>query len=281
MIGLLDDPLISGVALPFVAALTVALAARLAGGGIARRGAVAVPLAFLLAYLPLLGLPPFPPVAAAHKVGYVIAGMVVLGLVVEGRGRWAALLAGAAGLVAAVGWIGQRPLSGPGETAWIVAAAVSGAGILALAALMREQARPAVGGAVLAVTALGLAALAFFGASASIMQAAIALAAAAGGFALLNLFRPLLPFGAAGVLGAVAALTALAAQAAFFTRLDRSAMLVLGAAIPSLFLAGRMPAVRRPGLLSPILAALAAAVPVAAAAALAWYAQSSGAGWRA
>ncbi|MET4701234.1 hypothetical protein ABIE65_004280 [Constrictibacter sp. MBR-5] len=267
MNALLQDPIVRGVGLPFVAALIVALAGRMAGATASRHAALGVPLAFLATYILLLGWPPFPPVSAAQKISYGVAGLALAGLLADGRlGRpWALALAGGAALAAALGWLALRPLSTGSTAALTLGGAVLAGGTAAFLALARERARPAVAGAALTAAALGLGGIALTGASASIAQAAIALAAAAGGFAVATWFRPLVPLGAAGIIGGAGALALLAGQAAFFTRLDRTALALLAASIPMLLIVGRLRAGRGPGLLAPVVAGLAAGIPAAAA----------------
>ena len=110
---LLNDPIVRGVGVPFVLALIVALAGRLAGATASRHAAIGVPFAFLATYVLLLGWSPFPPVSAAQKIPYGVAGLALLGLLVDGRlGRpWALALAGGAALAAALGWLALRPVS--------------------------------------------------------------------------------------------------------------------------------------------------------------------------
>jgi len=270
---LLNDPIVRGVGVPFVLALIVALAGRLAGATASRHAAIGVPFAFLATYVLLLGWSPFPPVSAAQKIPYGVAGLALLGLLVDGRlGRpWALALAGGAALAAALGWLALRPLSAGSTEALTLGGAVLAGGTAAFLALARERARPAVAGAALTAAALGLGGIALTGASASIAQAAIALAAAAGGFAVATWFRPLVPFGAAGIIGGAGALALLAGQAAFFTRLDRTALALLAASVPMLLIVSRLRAGRGSGLLPPVVAGLAAGIPAAAAVAYVVY----------
>lgn len=273
MKDLLADPLVAGIGLPFATALVVAVAARLLGAAGSRHGALGVPLGFLAAYVLMLGWPPLPPVSAAQKIPYAVAGLALFGLIADGRLARPLLLALAGGCAsaAALAWVAFRPISTGSTAALTTAGAILAAAVVAMAVLGRERARPAAAGAALTAAALGLAAVAMIGASASIAQAAIALAAAAGGFAAANWLRPMAPLATAGIVGGVGALALLAGQAAFFTRLDVTALVLLAASIPMLLVAGRLRWGRGSGLLPPLVAALAAGVPAAAAAARAWF----------
>lgn len=273
MQDLLQDPLVRGIGLPFAAALLLALLARAGGGATVRYASLAIPAAFVATYLLQFGLPPLPPVSAQQKIPYAVAGLALLGVALDARlaRPWALAVLGGVGIGVGIGWLAYRRLAIGDTEAWILAGALAGGALLALLPLAAARTRPAAGAAAVAAAGLGLAGIALLGASASIAQAAIALAAAAGGFALLNLFRPLVPLGPAGIIGAVGALALLAAQSAFFARLDRTALAMLAASIPMLWVASRTRYGRGTGPTAAIAVGVAAGIPAAGAVAFVWF----------
>lgn len=146
-------------------------------------------MGFLLGYLVILGLPGFPPPSSTQKLPYLVVLVAILAVVVAlVRGR---LIVASAGLaVLAIGgllWLSGRRLGGgdilsvalalgPLWLGWLVI-------LFRLARLRNQGQAPAV---MVLVAALGLAGIGIFGASASVGQMALALAAAVGGYLLWN-----------------------------------------------------------------------------------------------
>lgn len=174
---------------------------------------MAITIGFLLGYLVILGLPGFPPPSSTQKLPYLVVLVAILAVVVAlVRGR---LIVASAGLaVLAIGgllWLSGRRLGGgdilsvalalgPLWLGWLVI-------LFRLARLRNQGQAPAV---MVLVAALGLAGIGIFGASASVGQMALALAAAVGGYLLWNWPRVRFPFGETGLVAAGGSLLLLA-----------------------------------------------------------------------
>jgi len=278
----LDNPLVQSAALPLVVALVVTGVLRLLAGpgrGPLLAGA-AVAIGFLAAYLSIVGLPPWPPRASDQKLAYAVSAGVVLGLVLDSVRvprlvHWLAVVAGAAAVLAWIGW--PRLRAGELEMTLRVAALWLG-GAVALLRLHRQRLQGAQAGAMLLVVSAGAAPVAFYGASLSLAQFAGALAAAAGGFLLWSWPLSHYRFGSAGVLGAGSALLTVLGIMGLYTQASPAALALL---LPAFFadaLSARvpLPAGTLGSLLRPIVLALFCAVPVAAAIAVAYIAAGGG-----
>lgn len=212
---LMRDPLAMTIIWPLLASAVGAGLARLfAGPGMgAALAPVAITIGFLLGYLVILGLPGFPPPSSTQKLPYLVVLVAILAVVVAlVRGR---LIVASAGLaVLAIGgllWLSGRRLGGgdilsvalalgPLWLGWLVI-------LFRLARLRNQGQAPAV---MVLVAALGLAGIGIFGASASVGQMALALAAAVGGYLLWNWPRVRFPFGETGLVAAGGSLLLLA-----------------------------------------------------------------------
>jgi len=230
----LSDPLVQSAGLPLGLAFVLAGLLRLVGGpGRGNRLAgVACGLGFLAAYWAIRGLPPLPPVAAAQKLFWAAALGLAAGLALDLAGSRPRPVAAAAALAAAgtaawLGWARLQQLPADWLAALTVAAVAVFAWRVAATAADRGTEGGLQAGLMLLAAALGLGAIALTASSASLAQAAFALAAALGGFLLWNWPVPRFPAGAALLLGGLAALAGLLAQAALFTRGQPAVLLPL------------------------------------------------------
>jgi hypothetical protein len=277
------DPRLVGVAVPLAVGLVIAAILRLLAGR--ERGAPAMlgaPLAFLLVYLLIEGLPPLLAVTAKQKLFWLAGAGALLGSAMQAAPNDAldrALLV----LVPAIGllWLGERQwLRGP-ETGFVVLSALLWLGAAAILLRLRatNMAAQGLGGGVrTVVAAAGLACVALLGGSVSLATLAGALAAGLGGVLLLDYAMLLAghrPFGldAIGRIGAALPLMFLAAILVLFgDGVSAIAVALLG----FVFVSGRIPVwagrgAQGPGpALEPVRAALLALLPAALAAAVAW-----------
>jgi hypothetical protein len=210
----LHHPLVASALAPLVVSLVAAGLIRAAGGADAgrRSACAAIGIAVFVATLLILGSPSWPPVSVGQKLPYLIAVATLAGIALDaGRKRTRSTdLPAVIVSVASVAWMAWPQLVQGRVTAIaaaVVVALVMAAICMRLASLRDDGAIPLV---MLVVAGLGLAGIAFVGASLALAQFGAALAAAAGGFALWNWPRARFPFGAAGLLVSAAALATLA-----------------------------------------------------------------------
>lgn len=228
MNAFLADPIVQTAALPLLLSLVaVGLLAV-----VARRLAVAgVGVAFVLAYLTIVGVPAFPPPSSMGKLFWTAGAGVALGIGADLAGlsaRRAALVLGG-WLAASLGWLVAPVISGIGGVASLALLGVAAA--MALARGGDEGRGAAAPAAMLLSWALAVGGTALIGASASVAQLAMALAAAAGGLLLWNWPVQRHVWGAAGQAG-FGIVVLLAAMLVFFTNARAEVLL---AALPALF----------------------------------------------
>jgi hypothetical protein len=280
---LLADPMGQSAAVPFVVALAGTVLIRfLAGPG---SGAVAagaaIVLGFVAAHIVIFGLPALPPNGASQKVFYIAVGAVLFGLIVDvtqppdGVARLVAVIA----IAAAIAWLlgPQVSLRNPVALVWpgglILAAWLAVYG--RLEALRGEMLTAPV---MILVASVTLAAVGFYGHTASGSQLAAALAASAGGYVLANWPVVRMPVGMAVVASSAVPL-ALATQFVLFTKTSPVALVLI---LP-IFVADRLAARLTPGsgpiadALEPIVLTLVCLVPAALAVWVAYYAAGGGA----
>lgn len=198
----LDHPLMASVVLPLLLAAALTGVLRAVPGERGRRiAAGAVGLALIFAHLLTFGAPAWPAQSGVEKLVPLfilsLLGGVVLDMVLAGR-----ILSASAACLAVLGvtlWLAWPQLmrGEPGLIALLTLAA-----LLALACLWMLAKSPANGTnrpVTLIVAALGLAGAGFNAGSLVLMQVALALAAALGGFVLWNWPAARLPFHAAGI----------------------------------------------------------------------------------
>lgn len=288
---------------PFAVAFALALIVRAAGGRVLghRLAAIAIGAGFFVAYYLIDGIPAFPPAATKHKVFYVAAAGLALGVVLD-----------LAGLTRAGGHL-LAFLLPAGALYWLrqnqIAAGASGALIATLAALFlvsivvywrqaasaRGSDEPASSSAALfppiqlLVAAIGLGGIALLGISLGFGSLGLALAAASGGYLLASYLAHAfagrgLGYGATGAFGGGGLWLALGYGAVF--EADAPVKLVLLGVIALAFVAdflARPIALAAPfgagafaRLARPILHGAVVGIPPAAALAYAWFAL----GWR-
>lgn len=229
---LLADPLIQTAALPLVLSL---IACALLGRIRAVWAALGAGVAFLAVYGAIMGLPAFPPASSTAKMFWGAIACLVVGFLIEGRFTPGLRLGALAAFCAAVfAWMAAPVLNAPSPVDFVRAIVLVLVGAAAFARL--NSLSVGKNGAVfpaLAILALAAAigAVALIGASASLAQLAFAMAAAQGGYLLLNWPRPRHVFGASGMAFGAALLLLLAALTLFTQA--RSETLLL--ALPGLF----------------------------------------------
>jgi len=270
---LLNDPVVQTAALPLLCATVVAILLRLVAGpgrGAALAGA-GITIGFIAAYVTIIGTPSLEPRGSVQKLVYIAAGGLIVGTLVDLWNarrwiRWAALLGWP---TLALAWLAENRLAQATVETWYLIGPIWAAMVLSLGRLEHAARREIDAGIVLLAFAIGLGAVALFGRSASLAQLALALAAALGGFLLLNWPRARFAFGASVVLGAGGTAVALAATLALFTGANRWA---LGALLLCLLadLLFRRVLPKSGALRAPILA-LCAGLPALAAGGIAYY----------
>ena len=264
MTELLNDPFLQSSLLPLLLGLAAVGLLRLIGGAGARAGAgtgagarreagrrlatAGIPLAFVLIFLLVVGLPAFPPPSSLGKLFWSAVAGLVLGVGadaagVQGRGAGAAV---ALWQWLALGWIAWPALDSPVAAAivlvllavagWVAFAGLaSGPGKTNTAPAATPAAAPAASAAVLLALALAVGVTALIGSSASIAQLGLALTAATGGFLLWNWPTERHVWGVSGRV-ALGLAVLLAAILALYTQAQAATLLL---ALPA-FLAGRL-----------------------------------------
>ena len=273
MIDLFAHPAVQSGILPF--SLSACIVALLGFSGAQRFAGLAVALGFGTAYVATFGWPAFLPHTSGQKIAYVAILAATYGVATDTqRLSFAQRIAGAGTLVVLVTvWIAWRKMWAAPSFDHVLALLIMGGGVLAVWATERtakDSADPIV--SLLAVC-LGFAGLAFFGASASIAQNALGLAAALGGVMVLNWPRRRFGLSAQARLVPVVVLVALATQVVFFTK---APAWTLALVLPALFaqsLAQRwLPADgARSALARPIILTILTILMLVPAVAAAWY----------
>lgn len=270
MSDLLADPIIQSSALPLLLGFALTIGLRLVAGR--RAAASAVLLSFLLLYLWVIGLPALPPPAASGKLFWAAGAGAALGLGLDllrigVPWRGAALLVW---LAAALIWIIGGALSGPADWAVLVLALLAGA-VAVFAPAPDGEHEPVSAAAATFAMALAVGGVALIGASASLAQLGLGLAAGLGGFLLWNWPVARHPWGAAGrtvpgvviLLAAVLAAFSSAPAVALAPALLCPVFARFAARLP-------LPANALGRALRPALAVVSALLPALAAVGLAW-----------
>ena len=166
-----------------------------------RLAAAAIGVALLVAHAFAFGAPVWPALSGMEKLPLLFVLLLAGGLAVEASrpGRITMAVATGAAVVAIVLWLAW-PQLGDGRTEMLLLLAA--AALLALASLAGLAAAPPDAAnrlAMIVPAALGLAGASFNAGSLTLMQVALALAAAVGGFALWNWPVPRVPFNGIGV----------------------------------------------------------------------------------
>ncbi|WP_448187810.1 hypothetical protein [Azospirillum sp. sgz301742] len=230
----LNDPFLQSSVLPLLAALAAVGLLRLAGGGVAGRRLAAggIALAFLGVFALVVGIPAFPPPSSMGRLFWCAVTGVAIGLAGDATGVKGAKASTLTGvwLLGSLLWMILPALTGAAEALIAVPLLAAGAWV-AFGRLPAGKDGPATSGAVLLALALAVGGTALVGSSASLAQAALALAAATGGFLLWNWPIERHVWGVSGRVG-FGILVLLTAALAFFTQ-ARAEVLLL--AVPAFF----------------------------------------------
>ncbi len=280
--SLLNNPAVQSVGLPFVVALVLVALIRLIGGADWGRVAAvaAIPMAFLVAYTTMEGLPLFPPAASKHKVFYLVLAGLAVGLAIDaaGRPRRAELIAIFVFPALCLLWLGwRRIVGGPSlEFAGTLAALWVASVIILWRLGRRQEAGGLAPTTILFAVAVGAGGISFVGKSASLSMLAGAVGAAAGAvmawmYVARAGFDVRYGFGAIGLFGAAGALLYVVyVMALYASNVSKLALAVLLVALVAQILAERIPfGSRLSRVLSPVLLGGVAVIPVAAAVGLA------------
>ncbi len=300
MEALLQNPLVTGVVTPFLLSLLVLCILRVTLGPLlgSRFAVSAAGVAFIIAYVLLLGVPPFLPTASMQKIFHLAVIGLVAGILIDATHteRAAGHALSYIFPVAAILWLGWRLLfSQPSVADMVTMLTLYAASILVLwrvaamgrAADVAADARHALSPSILIlVAAVGAGLIALFGASASLSQLALALAVAVGGYLLWHYVGylrhgPPLAFGATGAFGAAGVLlVVIYVMALFATRVSRWALLLLALVFAADFVARRVALQGRSArMLNPVLYGVLVAVPAVAAVAVAAFTADTGSGY--
>jgi hypothetical protein len=199
----LGHPLVASVLLPLVLAsgLTGLLRLALSAESGRRLATGAVGFALLVAHLVAFGAPHWPAQSGIEKLPLLFAMLLAGGMVADllRPSRFLVAITVCLAMVAVTGWLAWPQLI-RGESGLIpLLTMASLLGLFSLAGLANAPPESANRPAMLVIAALGLAGASFNAGSLVLMQVALALAAAVGGFALLNWPVARLPFHGAGV----------------------------------------------------------------------------------
>lgn len=278
------SPLVAAAAIPFGVALALLLLVRLVPSlrALPELSGLSVGLALVAAYIALEGVPPLVPVASKQKLPLIVGAAAAVALLFrKGPERMWPVVVGLV-VALALSWIGIRRLPDPAALGFVLAAALwAGASTWLYSRLDQKHGALGVSPTLLLI-ALGLAAVALLGASASLAFLAGGLAAGLGAFSLVALVAHLvgksatLPvasrLGTTGLFASLGAMTALTAILVWFTpRSDQAAIGVL-AALPLFAWLGsriKLGETRLSSLTRPLWAFLLSVVPVGIALALA------------
>lgn len=234
MMDALNDPFLQSSVLPLVAALVAVGLLRLAGGGVAgRRLAVGgIALTFLGAFALVIGVPAFPAPSSMGRLFWCAVAGLALGLAADAAGMKGAKASALTGvwLLGSLVWLTLPALTSLAEALVAVPLLAAGAWVV-FGRLPAGKNGPATSGALLLALALAVGGTALIGSSASLAQATLALAAAAGGFLLWNWPVERHVWGVSGRVG-FGILLLLTAALALFTQ-ARAEVLLL--AVPALF----------------------------------------------
>jgi len=261
--------------------LLISLAAAGAGRalGVARRGELVAGLgvggAILAALFALLGLPPFPPIAAWHKVFYLVAVALLLGVVLDllkGREDLRRVVALVLPMMTAY-WLAYSQFLGnfftPAVLQFSFLTVGGGAAMVQLEKHRHRVLEPSV---MILMASLGLGGVALVGGEESAALLAFAISASVLGFALWNWPINRLPFTGPMLLATGAALSGAAGQLAYFSSAPSWPLLLLlpiffADRVRSKFIRGHD---RIAEFLKPPVLAVLCTVPVGAAVLSAW-----------
>lgn len=244
-----NELIVQTVILPFAATLVLFWLCRgalmLTGIEFPTLPSAAVAITFLIAYLVILGLPPWPARASTQKLGYIGLIGLLLGLILDAlRGKIPPLVLRILAILLPAGivvWIGWNKIMARDVQAMLALAALWLCGALAIGRLLELEItaeRRLAPGILLLSGSLGAGAMGFYFASASIAQLSGALSVALAAYLLWNwgaqVYRAdgAMPFGLGALLGCASALFAIVCILALFTQTNP---LVLAAMLPVFF----------------------------------------------
>lgn len=235
-----------------LAALLPLLAAGILTGGIGgmigvRAAGCAIALAFVIAHLSILGWPPLPPRASLQKIIYIALIGLLLGVVLDfliDRMPVRPVALVWPGVILA--WLGWQQLLGIEllDLARLVLLWFAGAFIFDR--LLAFRAIEIIAPTMVLVAGIGMSAVAFIGAAASLSQLAAAVAAATAGFLLWNWPKQRYPFSMTALFGAASALFGVGAAIVLFTRASSLALAILLGIFAAGFIRARLPLADRP-----------------------------------
>jgi len=226
-----NHPVVQSVFLPLILGFVLTGALRLLLGRYwgARLACVSISLSLLLVVFFLLGLS-WPPNTAIHKLPYLLAGSVILGVLLDWRAQHHSLKIGTILLwpLLVLAWLAAVRLKQPELGLIVELAVLYGASVLIFWRLDRVSSDVLVPTSMVLSAAIGLGVVAALSASLSLGQLTVALAAAVGGFMLWNWPKQRDEFGFSGIFGAAGALLILTALVLLLTDARPVALAVLG-----------------------------------------------------
>lgn len=242
-------PLFASFIVPLSIALaSTALIRSLSGVRVGQRLASAgIGVGLLTAYLLAFGMPNWPARSGVDKLPFLVAILFAGGILADiwRQPRWLMIAATAAAIAAIILWLAWPQLDGAGLTKYGLLGLTGLLAMAGLAGLIAVPEETATKPAMLIAACLAIAGASFQAGSLFLMQNALALAAAIGGFALLNWPTPRVPLGLSGLAVGGLGGFALALLLLLLTRIPPAALLPL----PLVFTAGlvgrRLPVPRR------------------------------------
>ena len=263
-IQILEDPFfLSAVLAALLPLVAAGILTGCIGGTIGDRAAgSSIGLAFIIAYLSILGWPPLSPRSSLHKIVYLALIGLLLGVVLDFLIDRVPIRA--VGLIwpgVVLAWLGAPQLLGLEVHGLARFVLVWLAGAFMFDRLLALREAKIVAPTMVLVTGIGMSAIALIGAAASLSQLAAAVAAATGGFLLWNWPKQRYPFSMVALFGAASALFSIAATIVLFTRASTLALAILLGIFVAGLLRARLPFVDRP-VWGPVAFGLIAMIPM-------------------
>lgn len=236
-------------------------------------------LGILAAMYALLGVPPFPPIAAGHKAFYAVVMMLVFGVVADltkGREGLRRVVAMTLPMLTAY-WLSYAQFLGNffsfAALQFLVLTVAGGTAMMRLEGFMHRQLTSSI---MVFAAAIGLGTVALIGGESTLSLVSFAVAAAVLGFVAWNWPIPRVPMSTPLLMACGAALSAAAGQLAYFSPAASWPLLALLPIfyvdrIRRKFIAGND---RIAQLLKPVVLAFLCGIPVGAAVALSWLAKA-------
>jgi hypothetical protein len=212
-----------------------------------RQASAGIGVGLIAAYLLAFGVPDWPARSGVDKLPFLVAILFAGGILadVSRPPRWLMVAATVAAVAAITLWFAWPQLDGAEATKYGLLGLAALLAMVGLAGLIAVPAKTAIRPAMLIAACLAITGASFQAGSLFLMQNALALAAAIGGFALLNWPTPRVPLGVSGLAVGGLGGFALALLLLLLTRIPPAALLPL----PLVFAAGligrRLPVPRR------------------------------------